>query len=225
MTRGLYSYSTSRLDPVRSDKVPLFSLQNLTLWAFVGSYNLFDEPVVARESTRAIPDLLERVCVDRARARKPIPRDAPRPTLLDDIEFGHFEEDMEWETFHIIELRGIHCNSGWRQKLAKYTRELMVDDPFDIEPLPTSPDSDGYYSSEEEELWQAFPERASEGGDSQRWHSSDASYTDEAAIDDEESADEDVDEDAGTDDLNINAWGLADVPSELDDNDEAEFLF
>lgn len=210
--RGLHGYPPGG--------VPLLSLRNLTLSTFVGSYTRFDESSIPRSPALGdVPHFLGRVCTSRALARKRGGRDDPQPLLGD---FGL--EGTDWKTFNIIELRGIHCNSEGRQTLAKYVDELIVDDPFDLEVASTaSPGSDGYYSSEEEELWLPSSGRASEDGDSQKWHSSSASYTDEADIDEETegSVDEDVDEDAETDDLNINTWGLAEVPSELDDDEAA----
>jgi hypothetical protein len=193
--------------------VLLLSLRKLTLSTFVGSYNRFDESSIPTGFTPGnVPDFLGLVCIKRARARQLVGLDGPPPPL----GLG----GAEWKTFHVIELRGIHCNLGWRQTLAAYTDELIVDDPFDAEIVSTSSESDGYYSGEEE----PSSDRTSEDRDSRRWHSSQASYTDEAAIDEdsEGSVDEDVDEDAPTDDLNINAWGLAEVPSEFDEDDEVD---
>jgi len=214
LKRGLNRYLADQKLGVHTCNVPLPSLRNLTLWTFVGSYSGFQEPA----PTGSIPDLLKHICTNRAHVRQPY-RFEPDPIALEELQ-------VEWKTFNIIELHGIHCNSEWRRKLARYTNELNVDDPFDVELVPTSSDSDGYYSSEGE-VWQASSERASEDGDSQKWHSSSASYTDEGDIDEESqgSSDDDVDDDAATDDLNIHAWGLADAPSEFEDDvDDGDML-
>jgi len=214
LKRGLNRCLADQELGVHTCDVPLPSLRNLTLWTFLGSCSGPQEPA----PTGSIPNLLERVCRDRARVRQPY-RFEPDPIALEELQ-------VEWKTFNIIELHGIHCDSECRRKLARYTNELIVDDPFDVELVSASPDSDGYDSSEGE-VWQASSQRASEDGDSQRWHSSSASYTDEGAIDEESegSADDDVDDDAATDELNIHAWGLADAPSEFEDDvDDGDML-
>src|ERR1700730_13702990 len=77
---------------VHTCDVPLPSLRSLTLWTFVGSYSGFQEPA----PTGSIPDLLEHICMKRARVRQPY-RFEPDPIALEELQ-------VEWKTFNIIEL-------------------------------------------------------------------------------------------------------------------------
>lgn len=107
-----------------------------------------------------------------------------------------------------MELFGIHCEPRKRAQLRRYTKELIVDDPYDdvdVDDVDARPfgGSEPIESSVEDEGWEPDLADLDDDRDSQRWHSSDVSFTDEEGIDadsEESEVEDDLDDDDDDDD-------------------------
>ncbi|KAF8316603.1 hypothetical protein DL93DRAFT_2096144 [Clavulina sp. PMI_390] len=193
---------------------------------------------VVRLQRRHIWSVLDQVCRGRAREK------LGRPVYMGpDAAVTKSVGELNRRPFHRIELLGLPVAAHERRALEKYTRELIIDDPYDdledygsaSRPFGASEPPGSSIAGDD---WEPGSDHFSEANSSQRWHSSDEAYTDEEQIENESessydenaldsdsdgsdnSDDDDEDGDPGynVDDLwdayEEMAFGLGEVPSD-----------